>query len=148
MENASKALIIAGAILISILLISVGILVMNSTGGVQDEMLKQMNQTQIQSFNASFTNYSGTNKTASDVKSLYGIVTSSNSTHDDSMQVAMTIGGSPVTSEMITDLSTKVRYRIVVNVNTEKGVVDTIAVTATSASGSGTGGSSTPVPTI
>ena len=148
MENASKALIIAGAILISILLISVGILVMNSTGGVQDEMLKQMNQTQIQSFNASFTNYSGTNKTASDVKSLYGIVTSSNSTHDDSMQVAMTIGGSPVTSEMITDLSTKVRYRIVVNVNTEKGVVDTIAVTATSASGSGTGGSSTPAPTI
>lgn len=148
MENASKALIIAGAILISILLISVGILVMNSTGGVQDEMLKQMTSTQLQSFNASFTNYSGTNKTASDVKSLYGIVTSSNSTHDDSMQVTMTIGESPVTSEMIADLSTKVRYRIVVNVNTEKGVVDTIAVTATSASGTGTSGSSTPAPTI
>jgi len=148
MENASKALIIAGAILISILLISVGILVMNSTTGVQDEMLSQMNSTQKQSFNASFTNYSGSNKTASDVKSLYGIVTSSNSTHDDSMQVAMTIGGAEITSEMITDLSTKTRYRIVVNVNTETGVVDTITVTATSASGSGTGGSSTPAPTI
>ena len=36
MENASKALIIAGAILISILLISVGILVFNSTKGVTD----------------------------------------------------------------------------------------------------------------
>lgn len=64
------------------------------------------------------------------------------------MQVTMTIGESPVTSEMIADLSTKVRYRIVVNVNTEKGVVDTIAVTATSASGTGTSGSSTPAPTI
>ena len=32
MENASKALIIAGAILISILLIWVGVLIMNSTG--------------------------------------------------------------------------------------------------------------------
>lgn len=145
MENASKALIIAGAILISILLISVGILVMNSTGGVQDEMLKQMTQTQLQSFNASFTNYSGTNKTVSDIKSLYGIVTSSNSTHDNSMQVAMTINGQPVTSEMITDLSTKVRYRIVVNVNAEKGVVDTIAVTA---AGSGSGSGNTTVPTI
>lgn len=31
MENASKALIIAGAVLISILLISVGILLMNSS---------------------------------------------------------------------------------------------------------------------
>ena len=36
MENASKALIIAGAILISILLISVGILVFNSTRGFTD----------------------------------------------------------------------------------------------------------------
>ncbi len=35
MENASKALIIAGAILISILLISVGVLIMNSTGDTQ-----------------------------------------------------------------------------------------------------------------
>jgi len=33
MENASKALIIAGAILISILLISVGILIFNSVSG-------------------------------------------------------------------------------------------------------------------
>jgi len=36
MENASKALIIAGAILISILLISVGILIFNSTRGFTD----------------------------------------------------------------------------------------------------------------
>ena len=34
MENASKALIIAGAILISILLISVGVIIMNSTGDI------------------------------------------------------------------------------------------------------------------
>ena len=38
MENASKALIIAGAILISILLISVGILVYNSTKGVTENV--------------------------------------------------------------------------------------------------------------
>jgi len=36
MENASKALIIAGAILISILLISVGILIFNSISGITD----------------------------------------------------------------------------------------------------------------
>lgn len=38
MENASKALIIAGAILISILLISVGVLIMNSTGDTQKSL--------------------------------------------------------------------------------------------------------------
>jgi len=37
MENASKALIIAGAILISILLISLGIMLFNSSKGVTDQ---------------------------------------------------------------------------------------------------------------
>ena len=45
MENASKALIIAGAILISILLISVGIMVMNSTDEVTGGMQQQMDST-------------------------------------------------------------------------------------------------------
>lgn len=37
MENASKALIIAGAILISILLISLGIIMFNSSKGTTDQ---------------------------------------------------------------------------------------------------------------
>ena len=37
MENASKALIIAGAILISILLISLGILMFNASKGTTDQ---------------------------------------------------------------------------------------------------------------
>ena len=37
MENASKALIIAGTILISILIISVGILIFNSSKGIADD---------------------------------------------------------------------------------------------------------------
>lgn len=144
MENASKALIIAGAILISILLISVGILVMNSTSGMQDEMLSQMDQAQKQSFNAGFTTYSGTNKTASDVRSLYNQVNSSNATHDDSLQVTMTLPGTGSDdATKLAELSTRIRYRIVVNVNSTTGVVDTITVTPAS-SGSGTGGSSTP----
>ena len=52
MENASKALIIAGAILISILLISVGILVMNSTGNVTDQVKTSSDSMSIQTFNA------------------------------------------------------------------------------------------------
>lgn len=37
MENASKALIIAGAVLISILLISLGIIMFNSSKGTSDQ---------------------------------------------------------------------------------------------------------------
>lgn len=39
MENASKALIIAGAILISILLISLGIIMFNASKGTTDQAI-------------------------------------------------------------------------------------------------------------
>lgn len=81
MENASKALIIAGAILIAILLISVGILVMNSTGSVTDEVGKTADTMALQTFNSQFTTYEGTNMTASQVKSLMGLIKSSNASN-------------------------------------------------------------------
>ena len=43
MENASKALIIAGAILISILLISLGIIMFNSSKGTTDQAASTAN---------------------------------------------------------------------------------------------------------
>ncbi len=43
MENASKALIIAGAILISILLISLGIIMFNSSKGTTDQATSTAN---------------------------------------------------------------------------------------------------------
>ena len=78
MENASKALIIAGAILIAILLISVGIMVMNSTSGVTDQVGGQMDALGVQQFNSKFDPYLGTNKTANDVKGLISAVIASN----------------------------------------------------------------------
>ena len=55
MENASKALIIAGAILISILLISLGILIYNQAqSAVQDGGMDEM---QLASFNGKFLQY-------------------------------------------------------------------------------------------
>lgn len=78
MENASKALIIAGAILISILLISVGILVMNSTGNMQDEVKTSSDSMAIQTFNSNFTAYEGNEMSGSQVKSLLSYIKSSN----------------------------------------------------------------------
>ena len=75
MENASKALIIAGAILLSILLITLGIMVFKQAqysignGG--------MSKAQVSTFNSNFTKYEGT-KTGSDVKSLIQEVNASN----------------------------------------------------------------------
>ena len=74
MENASKALIIAGAILIAILLISVGILVMNSVNKPLDETANEGDSMAVRMFNTKFTNYFGKNKTASDVRQVLQLI--------------------------------------------------------------------------
>ena len=70
MENASKALIIAGAILISIILISIGILVVNAAGDVTDRASTTMDAQAVQVFNQQFANYEDQNQRGSNVKSL------------------------------------------------------------------------------
>lgn len=75
MENASKALIIAGAILLAILLISLGIMIFNQA---QDTVNNSgMSKAEISSFNNQFTKYEGIQK-GSNVKSLIQEVNTSN----------------------------------------------------------------------
>lgn len=78
MENASKALIIAGAVLISILLITFGIMIMGSTDGVKDQMSESMTEMEISSFNSKFLEYEGTTRKASQVKTLINAIATSN----------------------------------------------------------------------
>lgn len=92
MENASKALIIAGAILISILLISVGVLIMNSTDGVTGGMASSADSMEMNRFNSQFSSYAGGSKSASQVRTLVSNVISSNATND-AHQVSVTTTG-------------------------------------------------------
>ena len=76
MENASKALIIAGAILIAIILITVGIVVMNSMNSPIDNADKEIKSQTAQMFNKKFEKYAGEGKTAEQVKELMMLVNS------------------------------------------------------------------------
>ncbi len=76
MENASKALIIAGAILLSILLISMGIIVYRNASSTINSA--DMSETETQTFNGKFTPYLGTNITANQVYTLCESVQTSN----------------------------------------------------------------------
>lgn len=80
MENASKALLIAGAILICIVLISVGMLVLNSTTDVTDQVGDITTSQAAQSFNSNFTGYAGTQK-GSSVRQLLGAIATNNDTN-------------------------------------------------------------------
>ena len=78
MENASKALIIAGAILVAILLISVGILIIKSLRKPIDQVSQVSDSQAIQTFNSKFSNYAGNYQTADEVQSLIILVMASN----------------------------------------------------------------------
>lgn len=58
MENASKALIIAGAILLSIAIIGVGMFVFQNVSGLITSS-SNMSQEQINTYNSEFTSYEG-----------------------------------------------------------------------------------------
>lgn len=82
MENASKALLIAGAVLIVILLIGIGMLIYSKATGVVDTAASSMNTQEIQMFNSQFTPYEGMQKGAS-VKSLISTIIANNATYKD-----------------------------------------------------------------
>ena len=69
MENASKALIIAGAILISILIIAIGMGIYNSSKEATSDATAGMDTHKIDAFNAEWTNYEGT-MSGSQVKAM------------------------------------------------------------------------------
>ena len=76
MENASKALIIAGAILLSILIISLGIMVYNNSKNTVGSA--NLSQQEIATFNSQWESYVGGNKTASEVSTMISAVIASN----------------------------------------------------------------------
>ena len=69
MENASKAFILAGSILIAIMLVSLGVLLFNNMGGAAKESVN-MDQQEISNFNSKITPYFGKSIAGSQVNAL------------------------------------------------------------------------------
>lgn len=81
MENASKALIIAGAILLSILIISLGIFIFQQAKEATNT--DQLSELEVTSFNNKFDKYVGTKVSGAQVKALINAVTTNNNTTED-----------------------------------------------------------------
>ena len=97
MENATKALIIAGSILIAILLISMGLAIFNSTKGVVKQGEEMTDVMQVNLYNEQFTKYCGDKVVGSQVKDLQNFVESHNAVHPD-QQVKIELNGISIKS--------------------------------------------------
>ena len=80
MENASKALIIAGSILIAILIIAMGVMIFNNAKNAADT--STFDTAEINMFNQKFERYNN-NQLGSQVKSLISFAISNASTNKD-----------------------------------------------------------------
>lgn len=95
MENASKALIIAGAILLSILIISLGIMVYNNAKSTVSDA--NLSSEQAQTYNSKFTMYTGNDIPAANVNSLVAAINANNATNDNKIKIELgTITNTPV----------------------------------------------------
>lgn len=102
MENASKALIIAGAILLSILIIGLGMFIYQQASGAMSGA--NLDPTKAQAYNQEFLNYEGT-QTGSNTKALYNLIQSHNRsyTDDTSQQISIKKGEAGTDTEEADD---------------------------------------------
>ena len=80
MENASKALIIAGAILLSILIIGLGMAVFNNANSTQGKA--DLSSTEISAHNGNFEAYKGRIK-GQQLRTLLNMINKNNTEYDD-----------------------------------------------------------------
>lgn len=141
MENASKALLIAAAILIVLLIIGFGIMVLNSSTDNIDEGISQMSTQQKDMFNKQFTIYEGPKVTGNSVRSLIQNIISSNNTNQDIDGKIVSIdgiksinaaSGSLQANEMSlfkTEINTGATYKVVMSYNDKTGLVTKVTIT-------------------
>lgn len=104
MENATKALLIAAAILVAILIISLGLAVYNKAANATDSA--DLSQAQVQAYNEKFLKYEGTSKRGSEVNALLETVLNHNMTvADESQKIEVT--GTPSLEKTATSIEAR-----------------------------------------
>lgn len=141
MENASKALIIAGAILISIILVGIGAFIVTNMQGTVDTTVSGMSAQEKQVFNSKFESYEG-NQTPSSVKALITTTMAHNvSDPDRAVTIASTSSATPATAfaqaasstqPLLSGLRTKVnsgkKYAVTLTYSGTTGLITAIAI--------------------
>ena len=133
MENASKALIIAGAILLSILIIGLGMTVFNTARNALNNA--NLSAEQIDAFNSKFEQYLGESVKGINVRSLCDLVKSSNAT-DEENQIKVSYGtnkdvtGQSEIQTLKNGIKTGGLYKVTATYSATTKLIDSITIEA------------------
>ena len=135
MENATKALLIAAAVLVAILIISLGLVIYNMASETIDGA-GDLSEYQIQQFNEKFTKYENTSASGSDVNAMIKTIFNHNQAQEDSSTMVSYDG---VDVDIDADNfdgttspgkeSTGARYTVTITFDENSKLVDTITAT-------------------
>ena len=129
MENATKALLIAAAVLVAILIISLGLVVYNMAAETIGSV--NLNEQQIAAHNEKFISYEGTKKGTAVNGMLRTVLTSNMAAEDESRKVS--VQGAVTLSSGATSITKKAdtgaTYTVTTELDAASGLVKTITVT-------------------
>ena len=138
MENASKALIIAGAIVISLLIITLGTVIFKQAAGIINT--DAMSAVEMEAFNSKFTQYEGEQR-GSTVRAIYSSVLSHNISQDSTDRQITIVGpddkaklaedATTLPPDLTSVIKTGSMYNVTCTMGTaggEKGLVTTITI--------------------
>lgn len=134
MENATKALLIAAAVLIAILIISLGLVVYNSSAETVNQA--NLSQQEVSAANEKFARYNGNNKRGSEVNAMLQTVLSANldaTAAGETAKLVFVSGAVTLATNaksITVQADTSKLYDIEVKYEGEGGLVSEIAVTA------------------
>ncbi len=134
MENASKALIIAGAILIAIVLITLGVVILQQGDSTTGAGQTALDSREIESFNSKFTKYEGS-QTGTNVRALINAARSTTAAENSngSGHAVNVYKGAPGTSEALTanDVKPAGKYTVTANYDATTGYITSLNVEGT-----------------
>ena len=138
MENATKALLIAAAVLIVIIIISLGVYVVGMGNDQMQQGEQALSDLEVNSFNNTYENYEGTSVAGSRVNSLLKTVFNHNLMESDDTR-KITVDGDVSLSadaEQQVTVGTGKRYSVVCNKDKNSGLITSITITEVGSSGS------------
>ena len=132
MENASKALIMAGAVLVAIVIISIGVSIISSQKGTIDQSEETSKVLQVKTYNSSFEQYAGTNK-GSVIKDLLSEIQTNNN-RNATRQITITYGtNNGTTTAAINTIRNLIRpnknYKVSLSEYDSEGYIKSITIT-------------------
>ena len=130
MENATKALLIAAAVLITILIISFGIIIYNMASTATDS--SSMSEVEVSTFNAKFLQFEGKRVSGSKVNTMLTTVLNNNMQQENDGKKVSITGDITLAKDAkqlpTTKADTGETYTVTLSYSSTSGYVNSIAV--------------------